>query len=132
MKRFWTGLAAVAALWASAPAAAQPTHDYYTSHAARTAAPRQLDQAAREYYAAVFAAIDRQDWAGAQSLLAQRQPGLLHPVAWAELYTAANSPRVELPQIEAWLPSGRNLPQAAQLSRLALTRGATQLPALPV
>jgi hypothetical protein len=50
-------------LWASAPATAQPTHDYYTSHAARTAAPRQLDQAAREYYAAVFAAIDRRQFA---------------------------------------------------------------------
>jgi hypothetical protein len=119
-------------LLASAPAAAQPTHDYYTSHAARTAAPRQLDQAAHDYYAAVFAAIDRQDWAGAQALLNQRQPGLLHPVAWAELYTAANSPRVELPQIEAWLQTGRYLPQAAQLSRLALTRGATRLPDLPV
>lgn len=132
MKQFWTGLAAGAGLIFGMPAAAQPTHDYYTSHAARTDAPRQLDQAAHDYYAAVFAAIDRQDWAGAQGLLLQRQPGLLHPVAWAELYTAANSPRVELPQIEAWLPTGRNLPQAAQLGRLALTRGATRLPDLPV
>lgn len=135
MKRGLTGLAAAAALLAMAPAAAQtnlgPTHDYYTSHAARIAAPRQLDQPTHDYYLAVFAAIDRQDWAGAQALLAQRPAGLLHPVALAELYTAANSPRVELPQIEAWLQTGRDLPQAAQLARLGLTRGAAAMPELP-
>ena len=94
MKRLLTGLAASAAVWAIAPAAAQPTRDYYAEHAARTAAPRQLDQQAREYYAAVFAAIDRKDWNGAAALLAQRPDGLLHPVARAELYLAAGSPRV--------------------------------------
>jgi len=125
------GLAAGAALLAAMPAAAQPTHDYYTGHAARSAAPRQLDQASRDYYVAVFAAIDRKDWGGAASLLAQRADGPLHAVARAELYLAAGSPRVELPQIEAWLQQGRNLPQAAQLARLGLTRGATSLPDLP-
>ena len=130
LRKLLPALAAAGALMATAPAAAQPTRDYYTSLAARTAAPRQLDQQAREYYAAVFAAIDRQDWGGAQALLAQRPGGLLHPVAYAELYTAANSPRVELAQIEAWLQTGRNLPQAAQLARLGLTRGATSLPGL--
>jgi soluble lytic murein transglycosylase-like protein len=57
--------------------------------------------------------------------------GLLTPVARAELYLAAGSPRVELPQIQAWLERGRNLPQAAQLGRLALSRGATAMPSLP-
>jgi soluble lytic murein transglycosylase len=122
-----TGVAA----WASAPANAQATHDYYASHAARSAAPRQLDQQTHDYYVTVFAAIDRQDWAGAQALLYQRAEGLLHPFAWARLYTAANSPRVELPQIQAWMERGRNLPQAPQLARLGLTRGATTMPDLP-
>jgi soluble lytic murein transglycosylase len=131
VRKLLAGVAVGAAVWAAAPLGAQPTHDYYTTHAARSAAPRQLDQQDHDYYVAVFAALDRQDWAGAQAMLAQRTPGLLHPVAWAEFYTAANSPRVELPQIEAWLQTGRNLPQSAQLSRLALTRGATQMPDLP-
>lgn len=118
-------------MMATAPAAAQPTHEYYTAHASRSAAPRQLDQQTRDYYAAVFAAIDREDWAGAQALLAERGDGLLHPVAVARLYLAANSPRVELPQIEAWMSRGRNLPQAAQLGRLGMSRGATRMPDLP-
>ena len=130
MKRLLLALAAASVLTPAA-AAAQPTHDYFASHASRVAAPRQLDQQAHDYYVAVFAAIDRQDWAGAESLLAQRQEGLLHPVARAEIYLAANSPRVELPQIEAWLQRGRDLPQAPQLARLGLTRGATSLPNLP-
>ncbi len=131
MKRLLPVLAAAVTVLVTAPSAAQPTHDYYTARAAQSAVPRQLDQQSQDYYAAVFAAIDRQDWAGAQSLLAQRGDGLLHPVAVAELYLAANSPRVELPQIESWMSRGRNLPQAAQLARLGLTRGATQMPDLP-
>ena len=132
MRNLLTVLAAGAAAMATAPALAQPTHDYYAGHAARTAAPRQLDQRTHDYYVAVFAAIDRKDWAGAAALLAQRGEGPLHALARAELFLAAGSPRVELPQIEAWLQAGRNLPQAAQLARLGLTRGATTLPDLPV
>ena len=119
------------ALPTAAAAQAGTTYDYFTAHAASSAAPHQLSQADREYYGAVFAAIDRQDWAGADALLAQRGDGLLHPVARAELYLAANSPRVELWQIDAWLPRGRMLPQAERLARLAVTRGATALPDLP-
>jgi soluble lytic murein transglycosylase len=130
MKRLLLALGVATALGA-APAAAQPTHDYYSSLAARVAAPRQLSQAEHDYYQAVFAAIDRQDWAGAEALLAQREDGLLHPTARAELYLAAGSPRVELPQLEAWLQRGLELPQALQLTRLAVTRGAETLPALP-
>ncbi|HYD24106.1 MAG TPA: lytic transglycosylase domain-containing protein [Croceibacterium sp.] len=123
--------AALAAALGGGALHAQPTHDYYTSLAARLAAPRQLSQGDHDYYAAVFAAIERQDWAGAEALLGQRDGGLLHPVARAELYLAANSPRVELPQIEAWLERGRELPQAERLARLALTRGAATIPPVP-
>lgn len=122
--------AALAALLATSPAAAQTTREYFTAHAAQTTAPPQLDRETRDYYRQVFAAIDREDWAGAQAMLAQRG-GLLHPVAWAEFYLAANSPRVELAQIEAWMETGRRLPMAPQLARLALTRGAAEMPRLP-
>ena len=83
--------AALAAALTATPAAAQSTREYYTAHAAASA-PQQLDREARDYYRQVFAALDRQDWAGAQALLAQRS-GILHPVATAQLYTAAGSPR---------------------------------------
>ena len=127
--RIWL-TAALAALLSAAPASAQTTREYFTAHAAGQRAPQQLDREARDYYRQVFAAIDRQDWFAADSLLAQRD-GLLHPVARAELFLAANSPRVELPQIEAWMARGSRLPQAAQLARLAVTRGAIEAPRLP-
>jgi soluble lytic murein transglycosylase-like protein len=135
MKTWLPALAAAAALvgtsMASAPALAQTTYDYFTARAVNSGVPAQLDQRDREYYGAIFAAIDRQDWAGADALLNQRADGLLHPVARAELYLAANSPRVELWQIDTWLPRGRALPHAQRLARLAATRGATSLPDLP-
>lgn len=131
MKQWLPALAVAAACLHGVAAQAQPTREYYSARLERSTLPRQLDDSAREYYRSVFAAIDRQDWAGAATLLNQQSEGLLHPVARAELYLAAGSPRVELPQIQAWLERGRRLPQAAQLSRLALTRGATQLPDIP-
>ncbi|KHL25801.1 lytic murein transglycosylase [Croceibacterium mercuriale] len=123
-----------AAALAGTAAQARTTFDYYTGRAdlSATQIPAQLTAADREYYRAVFAAIDRQDWAGAQGLLAQRGDGVLHWMALAQLYTVAGSPRVELPAIQAWLSRGQNLPQAEQLGRLALTRGATTLPGLPM
>jgi soluble lytic murein transglycosylase-like protein len=130
--RNWTALAGLGALaLGAAPAGAATTHDYYTSLAAQLAAPRQLDQATHDYYLAVFAAIDRKDWAGADALLAQQPDGLLHDLAQAELYLAAGSPRVELPQLDAWLARGYALPQAAQIARLAQTRGAVSMPGVP-
>ncbi|RPF72579.1 transglycosylase SLT domain-containing protein [Aurantiacibacter spongiae] len=106
------------------PAAAQDTsRTYFTARIYDRATPQQLSAEERAYYIQVFAALDRQDWAGAEALLAQREPGLLHDVARAELYTAPGSPRVEAWQIEQWLQTGRNLPQAAQLVRLGQTRG---------
>jgi soluble lytic murein transglycosylase-like protein len=131
MKNWIPALAAAAAMFGPTAAVAQTTFDYFTAHAQGFAAPRQLDQQDRDYYGAVFAAIDRQDWAGADALLIQRADGLLHPVARAEYFLAANSPRVELWQIDQWMPRGRTLPHAVRLARLATTRGATSLPNLP-
>jgi soluble lytic murein transglycosylase len=129
--RHWLGaLAAAAALSWAAPSGAQTAQAYYVQLSASYAAPRQLDQQTADYYRAVFAAIDRQDWAGAEALLAQRD-GLLHSVARAEIYLAANSPRVEAHQALAWLERGRDLPHAPRLARLATNRGATALPSLP-
>ncbi len=127
MKFFASATAAVLVATAAFPAAAETTREYFTAHATGNGAPQQLDRDTRDYYRQVFGAIDRGDWNTAATMLAQRD-GPLHAVAQAELYLAAGSPRVELPQIEAWMAKGRRLPEAAQLARLAVTRGAATMP----
>jgi soluble lytic murein transglycosylase-like protein len=117
-------------LASTAPADAASTREYFTARL-QAGAPQQLAQADRAYYYEVFAAIDRGDWLAAETLLAQRPDGLLHTVARAQYYLAANSPRVELPQVEAWLARGHRLPMAARMARLAMTRGALSMPMLP-
>lgn len=110
---------------------AQDTRSYFAARTFEQAVPEQLTAQERDYYDALFRAIDQQRWDEVQRLFAERTDGLLHDVARAEYYLAANSPRVELPQIEAWLETGRNLPQAPQLGRLSVTRGAASEPQLP-
>ena len=82
----------------------------------------------------VFAAIRAGDWASAQAGIAALPDDLLKPVARAELFTARNSPRVELQPLLAVLSGAPDLPKAGQLLRLALARGAAEaeLPAVPV
>jgi soluble lytic murein transglycosylase-like protein len=70
----------------------------------------------------VFDAIRAEQWASAQAGIATLPAGPLTPVAKAELYTARNSPRVELPLLTALLAEAPDLPQAEQLQRMAMTR----------
>ena len=127
-----TVAAAFAGLSLAAPAHANSAAlSYFQSRADRSAVPTLLTQDERSYYRDVFAAIKRQDWAKVQSLFAQCADGPLHPVARAEYYLAANSPRVELDALNAWLATGTALPQAEQMAALAMRRGATVYPALP-
>ena len=72
----------------------------------------------------VFDAIRAQQWASAQAGIAALPASPLTPVAKAELYTARNSPRVELAPLLALLTEAPDLPQAEQLLRMAVTRGA--------
>ena len=95
------------------------------------ALPALLDAAQRDGYRAIFAAIHAQDWSGAAARLDAMPTGPLHPIARAELYLAKGSPRIETDALVALVAAAPWAPQAAQLSRLAATRGATMLPALP-
>ncbi len=94
--------------------------------------PAQLDAGQREGYATVFAAIRSERWTDAQIALEAMTPGPLHALARAELYTARNSPKVELEPLVALLNQAPELPQAAALAKLARARGAEELPPLPV
>lgn len=80
----------------------------------------------REAYRRIFAAIRGRDWAIAQSLLATAPRSVLHPVARAELYLAAGSPRVELDPLVSLIGEAPDLPNADQLRRLAESRGLAQ------
>ncbi len=88
------------------------------------AAPRSIPRD----WPGVFAAIRAGDWAGAQAGIAALPDDLIRPFAMAEYYTAKGSPRVDLPQITALLTRAPELPQAPQLQRLAITRGALTPP----
>lgn len=105
--------------------------DYFRGRAARSAVPTLLSADDRGYYKTLFSAIDQQDWTKVQALLSQRGDGPLHAVARAQYMLAATSPRAELAPINDVLARAPDLPWAEQLGRLALKRGATQLPTLP-
>lgn len=80
----------------------------------------------------VFADIRAGDWAGAQAGINALPQGLLTPVAKAELYTAKGSPAVDLASLQSLLAQAPELPDADQLARLAMTRGATAAPLIYV
>lgn len=91
----------------------------------------QLDAAERDNYRAVFAALRSSDWAGAAGRLDGMGDGPLHDVARAMLYTLPGSPRVEQEPLTSLYLRAPELPQAADLLRIATARGATALPAPP-
>jgi soluble lytic murein transglycosylase len=105
--------------------------DYFRSRADRTAVPSLLSQDERGFYRDLFSAIDRKDWPRVQEMFAQKPEGPLHQAALAEYYLDANSPRIDLDKLTGWLAKGTELPMSDQISRLAATRGATALPAVP-
>jgi soluble lytic murein transglycosylase len=129
---FGTAVVMMAALPAWADTGAEPAGD------AKLAAiggadriPDQLDTAQREGYRAVFQAIRDGQWQNAQIGLDAMKPGPLHAIARAEMFTAKGSPRVELEPLVALLNEAPELPEAADLARLAKARGAVELPPLP-
>ncbi|MEP7130970.1 MAG: hypothetical protein ABI770_07570, partial [Sphingomicrobium sp.] len=73
----------------------------------------------------VFDAIDSQNWTAAQAGIAALPPGILAPVAKADLYTAKGSPVVVLASLRSLIAQSPELPQANQLAAMAFTRGAT-------
>lgn len=131
----WCSLFALAA--SVAVVTATPAHansaavDYFRGRVDRTAVPSLLSQDDRAYYKTLFGAIEREEWPQVQTLLAQRSEGPLHDVARAQFMLAATSPKAELGPITQVLGSAPDLPWAEQLGRLALKRGAVELPALP-
>ena len=135
MKRIRLAGAVIAGLSTCALAAAASANssaaEYFRARAVSSNIPQLLSNSDREWYANLFRAIDGQDWARVDAMFAERNEGPLHAVARAEYYLHANSPKVELPAIQAWLSEGTKLPQAAQIANLGLKRGLESMPYLP-
>lgn len=134
-KRLFLAPAILSAMLATAPSVSvaqeNGTRAYFSARTDQSGVPQQLNAEERDYYDRLFNAIDQERWTDVETLLTQRSTGLLHGVARAEYYLHANSPAVELAKIVDWLETGSNLPQAAQLGRLGITRGLEREPDLP-
>lgn len=113
------------------PAQARTAAEYFRARAIENKVPNLLSRDEQEYYRSVFAAIDRKEWQRVETMLAEKATGPLHQVALAEFYLDPGSPKVELPQLEGWLVQGLDLPFAESIARLAVKRGAAEMPALP-
>jgi len=136
-RRFGAGWLAGAALACAATGVSAPAFansaavDYFRTRADRTAVPSLLSQDERSYYRQIFDAIDSKNWPLVQKMLADRPDGPLHQQVRAEYYLASGSPKIELSELQSWLAQGTELPDADQISRLALKRGALNVPTLP-
>jgi soluble lytic murein transglycosylase-like protein len=131
-RRLKIALAAAAALVAATPAAAQIDQAVQRAIDERGyALPTLLTPDQRTEYRTIFAAIRASDWKTASARLDAMGDGPLHSIARAELYLAKGSPKVELAPLVALLTTAPDMPQAAQLARLAERRGAEDLPDLP-
>lgn len=93
------------------------------------AAPAPVVQVPRSWRE-VFGAIRSGNWSAARAGIAVLPRGPLTAFAQAELYTAKGSPVVGLGEIQALLAEAPELPQAEQLARMAMTRGAAAPPAI--
>jgi len=92
--------------------------------------PAQLDTDQRDGYRAVFKAIREKRWADAQLQLTAMKPGPLHQIAYAELYTAKGSPKVENDSLLSVVSTAPELPEAPTIARILTTRG-VEAPTLP-
>lgn len=128
MRRLKTALLAAGLALVAAPALAE---DQATASRSALLLPTMLSASERDNYRAVFAALRAQDWAGAAGRLDGMREGPLHNLARAMLYTMPGSPRVEMEPLTSLLARSTELPQAADLARLARARGAESLPQLP-
>jgi soluble lytic murein transglycosylase-like protein len=109
----------------SAPAIPSPTASPTVAQPAPPPAPTLL---VPRDWRGVFDAIDGGNWASARAGIATLPPNVLTPLAKAELYTAKGSPVVDLVSLQSVIAEAPELPQADQLARMAMTRGAVEPP----
>jgi soluble lytic murein transglycosylase len=127
------GMASVALIFGAGVTAAQAdvAPDTAPKSQADIKLPIQLGPNARDRYRDIFASIDGAKWADAATKLDAMDAGPLHDIARALIYLGKGSPRVENAALASLASQAPELPQAQSLVRLAATRGAVTIPALP-
>jgi soluble lytic murein transglycosylase len=126
-----SAMAVGAAAGLAGPAQASQASIAYFSQGKSAALPTLLSNEDRLYYGSLFEAIDARNWDRAEILLGERADGPLHGAALAEYFLHPESPRIPVERLSAWLNRYRDLPQAEQIARLAMTRGLVEAPPLP-
>ena len=113
-----------------APEQATPTVDTQSQQpiVVSQAAPPPKNVVTPKGWRGVFDAIDAGNWSSARAGIAALPQSILTPVATAELYTAKNSPIVDLASLQALIAQAPELPEADQLAAMAVKRGATTAP----
>lgn len=114
-----------------APAFASPASVAYFTRERAAALPVLLTTEDRAYYTQLFADIDARAWDRVEAAFVTRPEGPLHGVAQARYYLDPASPQIELPRLTAWLEKYPELPQAAEILRVATARGLETPPLLP-
>ncbi|MEH6791310.1 lytic transglycosylase domain-containing protein [Parasphingorhabdus sp.] len=116
---------------AGSPALADDGAVLFNSASIAKDIPSQLKRQQSDHYRALFSAMSTNQWDTAKNLLDTAPNGPLRSIAQAEYFLAANSPRAELGPLLTLVNEAPQIPQAAQLGRLAEKRGAQLLPSLP-
>lgn len=114
------------AVHASATISAADFSGYFQQQSEQSLIPSLLSEREEETFKRIFNAIDAQEWALVEGLIASESSSLLYAFSLAEYYTHPNSPIVNADAIRDWLVIGRTLPQAERLRQLGLTRGLTR------
>ena len=116
----------------SAPAEQQTLPPATQPADSRPAPPPAPPRVIPKDWRGVLIAINNGEWEAARLGIEALPNDPIKPFARAELFTAANSPKVGLDPILALLAEAPELPQAEQLYRIAATRGITngQAPAI--
>jgi soluble lytic murein transglycosylase-like protein len=96
----------------------------------KPAPPAQPPKVIPKSWPEVLLAIGNGEWEAARLGIDALPNDPLKPYAKAELFTAKGSPKVELGSILAVLSEAPELPQAEQLARMAVARGAIEPPAI--
>ncbi len=115
----------------ASPAFADDGAVLYNSASIAKDIPSQLKRQQSDHYRALFSAMSANQWDTAKNLMDTAPNGPLKSIAQAEYFLAANSPRAELGPLLTLVNEAPQIPQAAQLGRLAEKRGAQLLPSLP-
>jgi soluble lytic murein transglycosylase len=130
---FRTGISvfALATLVCAAPALATTSENTRQISDLAAISPNTPSAKDSQLFSAIYAAIAGKNWTEASRLIDSAPKGAMAAMARAELYLAAGSPKVDAAQLQALLNDAPYLPQAEQLEKMALKRGASDLPLLP-